>query len=207
MSDHIAVVLAAGGSRRLGRAKQLLPRAGEPLVCRAVRLARATAPLRLLVVVGARATQVSAAVRAADVETVMNRQWREGLAASVRAARDALAIDARGATRVLLLACDQPALEAAHLQALLEAAARADSGCAGTVHGARIGIPAVVTLARLAQAQPQGDAGLRELLNALTPETVGRLAAPELELDLDTPADLVTATARGLIDPLPSTSE
>jgi molybdenum cofactor cytidylyltransferase len=65
----------------------------------------------------------------------------------------------------------------------------------------------VVTLARLAQAQPQGDAGLREVLNALTPDTVGRLAAPELELDLDTPADLATATARGLIDPLPSTSE
>lgn len=207
MSDHIVVVLAAGGSRRLGRAKQLLQRAGEPLVCRVVRMARATAPRRLLVVVGARATQVSAAVRAADVEIVMNRQWREGLASSVRAARDALAADGDVATRVLLLACDQPALETAHLQALLEAAAKADSGCAGTVHGARIGIPAVVTLARLARAQPQGDAGLREVLNALTPDAVGRLVAPDLELDLDTPADLVTATARGLIDPLPSTSE
>ena len=38
---HVAVVLAAGGSTRLGRPKQLLTRDGEALVHRAARLALA----------------------------------------------------------------------------------------------------------------------------------------------------------------------
>jgi len=201
VSDHVAVVLAAGGSRRLGgRPKQLILRDGETLVQRALRLARDTAPRRLLLVVGARATQIAAGARAADVQVVLNRDWREGLASSVRVARDVLARDHAGATGCLLLACDQPALELPHLQALLQAAALSASGCAGTVHGARIGIPAVVSISRLLAAQPQGDAGLRELLNALAPSQVGKVHAPELALDLDTPPDLADAARRGWID-------
>ncbi len=201
MTDHVAVVLAAGGSRRLGgRPKQLIERDGETLVHRALRLARDTTPRRLLLVVGARATQITAATRAPDVLVVHNGHWREGLASSVRAVRDTLAQDDAGAIHCLLLACDQPALALPHLQALLHAARQAGSGCAGTVHGARIGIPAVVTVARLLQAQPRGDAGLREVLNALPPEQIGQLYAPELALDLDTPPDLAEAARRGWID-------
>ena len=50
---HAAVVLAAGGSTRLGRPKQLLTRDGETLVHRAARLAIATGATRVLVVTGA----------------------------------------------------------------------------------------------------------------------------------------------------------
>lgn len=201
MNDHLAIVLAAGGSRRLGgRAKQLLLRDGETLVRRAVRLAQATAPRRLLLVVGAHAVAVADAAQAPDVQPVINLAWHEGLASSVRAARDALLQGDAGATRCLLLACDQPALEVQHLQALLDAAAAATSGCAGTLHGDRLGIPAVVTLSRLLAAQPQGDAGLRELLNAVPPDQVGRLDLPELAFDLDTPQDLDAAIQHGWID-------
>lgn len=202
MSGHVAVVLAAGGSRRLdGRPKQLIQRDGEPLVQRALRLARQTAPARLLLVVGAHAEQIAAAGHADDVQVVLNGHWRQGLGSSVRAASRALDVDAAGASRCLLLVCDQPALQRAHLEALLQAADGAASGCAGTVHGTRLGVPAVVTIARLLAARPQGDAGLRELLNALPPAQVGRMQAPELALDLDTPADLAQAARRGWIDP------
>ncbi|WP_238527648.1 nucleotidyltransferase family protein [Pseudoxanthomonas spadix] len=198
----MAVVLAAGGSRRLGgRPKQLIERDGETLVQRALRLARETAPARLLLVVGAHADQIAAAGRADDVQVVLNGHWRQGLGSSVRAACEVLAVDAAGASRCLLLACDQPALQRAHLEALLQAADGAASGCAGSVHGTRMGVPAVVAMARLLTARPQGDAGLRELLNALPPAQVGRVQAPELALDLDTPADLADAARRGWIDP------
>lgn len=206
MSDHVAVVLAAGQSLRLGQPKQLLRREGETLVHRALWLAHATEPQRTLLVVGAHARQVIAAAgigAASQVQVIHNLQWREGLGSSVRAARDALAHDTPDVARCLLLVCDQPALTQAHLQALLQAAEVAASGCAGTVHDARLGIPAAVALTRLLQAQPQGDAGLRDLLNGLAPEEVGRLQAPELALDLDTPADVAEALRRGWIDPQP----
>ena len=50
---HVAIVLAAGGSQRLGRPKQQLTINGESLLARCVRLAADTAPERIIVVLGA----------------------------------------------------------------------------------------------------------------------------------------------------------
>ncbi len=197
-SAHVAVVLAAGGSRRLGQPKQLLQRGGETLVHRAVRLAAATAPRRLLVVVGAYRVDVGAVLRDQPCELVENHEWEQGLSSSLRCAARALE-DSDGS--ILLLGCDQPALELAHLRALLASAAQSKSGCAATAHNEVFGIPAVATPALLQQAKTLvGDRGLRALLNASGRERLGVLRAPELAFDLDTPADVRLAIARGLLD-------
>lgn len=196
---HAAVVLAAGGSTRLGRPKQLLTRDGETLVHRAARLALESGASRVLVVVGAYADDVAAAVRDLPVECVVNGRWSEGLAGSVRITAESLATHAHA---TLLLTCDQPALEVDHLQSLLDASRRAPSGSAATRFGDRVGIPAVVapTLMRAALAV-QGDCGLRDVLNA---EGAGVIAcdAPDLGLDIDTPDDVAVAVSRGWLDPL-----
>lgn len=200
MSDrtHAAVVLAAGGSRRLGRPKQLLQRDAETLVHRAVRLARATSPRRLLVVMGAYREEIDAALRDLACEHVDNPEWPLGISSSLRVALDAL----QGhAGPILILGCDQPALELSHLQRLLHGAARVAPGCAATAHDDSLGIPAVVSLELLRESRMlRGDAGLRARLNAISPEQVATLDAPELRFDLDTPDDVLTAIARGLID-------
>ncbi len=59
---HAVVLLAAGGSRRLGAPKQLVDVDGESLVRRAARAALATDPSQALVVVGAHADAVWSAV-------------------------------------------------------------------------------------------------------------------------------------------------
>ncbi|HJW46199.1 MAG TPA: nucleotidyltransferase family protein [Lysobacter sp.] len=197
-AEHAAVVLAGGGSARLGRPKQLLTRAGETLVHRAVRLAGATRPARLLVVAGARHPTIAAAVADLDCEVVWNADWANGLSSSLRCAAQALH-DHRGP--VLLLGCDQPALAAEHLQHLLQLATRRASGCAATVHGAGVGSPAVVTAAVLRGAELAGDHGLGRLLNALPGGAVSRMDAPELQFDINTEADVLLAIERGWLDP------
>lgn len=195
---HVAVVLAAGASRRLGQPKQGLRRDGETLLHRAARLAISTGAQRVLVVLGAHSGAMAASVADLAVECIDNDAWEEGLASSLRAAVRALA-DFDGP--MLVLGCDQPALQAAHLQALLDGAARAASGCAATAHGDALGIPAVIAAAVWREAeQLRGDRGFGAVLKRLPAETVCRLHAPELEHDLDAPADLVAATARGWID-------
>ncbi len=193
---HDAVVLAAGGSRRLGQPKQLLLRGGETLVRRCVRLAAATAPHRLLLIAGGHADGVIAAVRDLPVAIHVNADWEEGLASSLRVAAAALAEAARPC---LLLACDQPALEAAHLHALREGfAAR---GCAATRHGDARGIPVLVPPELLAQAMDlRGDRGLRHLLAARAPGHIALLDAPALAHDIDTPDDLAAARRDGWVD-------
>ena len=195
---HVAVVLAAGGSRRLGQPKQLLRRDAETLVHRAVRLALETKPQRVLLVVGGRAQAVRDAVAGLGVEVIMNPGWEEGLARSVRAAAVALAGSQAGC---LLLACDQPALQRPHLQQLLEGAAVSASACAATVHGEALGIPVVVSPVVLAQARELvGDRGLRAILQRLPRDSVHWLEASELQFDLDTPADVQAAIERGWLD-------
>ncbi|MFC3815128.1 NTP transferase domain-containing protein [Lysobacter sp. GCM10012299] len=199
MSDatHAAVVLAAGGSQRLGHAKQLLRRDGETLVHRMVRLAASTRPQRLLLVTGAESQAIADAAAGLGAEVLHNPDWAQGLASSLQRAAAALS-GFDGA--VLLLGCDQPALDAHHLQALLRGAGTASSGCAATVHGDAAGIPALVTMALMqASTQLQGDRGLGARLTSMA-DAVWRMDAPELRLDIDHEDDVTAALALGLLD-------
>ncbi|TKR31138.1 nucleotidyltransferase family protein [Luteimonas gilva] len=189
-------MLAAGGSRRLGRPKQLLTRGGETLAHRAARLAAQTSPRRLLVISGAFREEVEKALADLDGESVFNENWESGLAGSLRSAAAALA-DHDGP--VLIVGCDQPALEGAHLAQLLAGAA--NTGCAATSHGGSPGIPAIVPVAMLREADAlSGDRGLGARLRGLPQERVWMLRAAELEFDIDDEDDLRIAVDRGLID-------
>ena len=196
---HAAVVLAAGGSRRLGHPKQLLTRDGETLVHRAARLASETLPLHTVVIAGAYGDEISAALADLACDVVVNPRWDAGLSTSLDVAAQRLCTHDGP---ILIVACDQPALAMAHLQRLLAGAAGAATGCAATAHGERLGIPAVVPAHVLQQAHAlSGDRGFSDTLNALARNAVWRLAAPELQLDIDTPESEQAAIARGLLDP------
>ncbi|MDI9238469.1 NTP transferase domain-containing protein [Lysobacter sp. LF1] len=201
MTGHAALVLAAGGSRRLGQSKQLLTRNGETLVHRAVRLAVDSGAARVILVTGAFAHEVSAAVHdlasrtACGVRVVFNAAWPDGLASSLAAADALHGFEGP----ILVLVTDQPALEISHLQRLLAGAASVPSHCAATRHGERVGVPAVVTASMLAQAKHRrGDSGLGAQLSAM--RDVWTLEAPELAHDIDTPADVAAAVSKGWLD-------
>lgn len=198
-AGHNCVVLAAGGSLRLGQPKQLLQRAGESLIHRCARLAAATQPQRLLIVLGAAAQQIRPVLADIEAELIENADWRAGLSTSLGCAAVALAGDPRPC---LLLGCDQPALELQHLQALLRAAVAASSGCAAVLHQGMPGIPVVVSAELLAQsAGVCGDRGLRDALRALPLERLGCLEFSGLQFDIDATDDLATAISAGWIDP------
>ncbi len=197
------MVLAAGGSERLGRPKQLLTRDGETLVHRAARLALQTGPSHACVVVGAGGTAVADAVRDLPCTIVPNPGWREGIASSLRVAGAHFAMSRIPVlVPVLVLACDQPGLAHDHLCALLAGAARAESRCAATRHGRAVGIPAVVPGDWFAGAtRPSGDTGFGAALRGMPEDSLAVLEAPELLLDVDTQADVEQAVARGWLDP------
>ncbi|TYT25505.1 nucleotidyltransferase family protein [Luteimonas viscosa] len=203
MSDgHIALVLAAGGSRRLGRPKQLLTRDGETLVHRTVRLATESGAGRVLLVVGAGRAAVEAAVADLVCEVVFNTAWERGLAGSLKAAA---ARSSGAGGRVLILPCDLPGLEASHLHALVDGAAATASGCAATKLDDAVGVPAVVPagwfedLSRM-DLSTQADHGFGARLRAIDPEALFVLDAVELAGDIDTQADVDAAVARGWLD-------
>ncbi len=79
------IILAAGASERFGQPKQLLDWRGQPFV-RAVAQTALNAGLSpVIVVTGAYADQVEAALRDLPVTIVRNEGWQEGQASSIRA--------------------------------------------------------------------------------------------------------------------------
>ncbi|MCC6301152.1 MAG: putative selenium-dependent hydroxylase accessory protein YqeC [Anaerolineales bacterium] len=79
------IVLAAGESSRFGEPKQLLDWRGEPFVHAVARKALDAGLSPVVVVVGANANRVRDAVHDLDVEVVMNEEWRDGQASSIKA--------------------------------------------------------------------------------------------------------------------------
>jgi len=84
--EHIAgIVLAAGASARFGQPKQLLDWRGQPFVRAVARTALAAGLSPVIVVTGANAEPVEAALRDLPVQIVRNAEWQEGQAGSIRA--------------------------------------------------------------------------------------------------------------------------
>jgi molybdenum cofactor cytidylyltransferase len=111
-SDHIqpqvaAVILAAGGSQRMGRPKQLLPVGGMPMIRRVAEAVCAAVLAQVVVVVGAAADQVRPAIEDLPISVVHNPHWADGMSTSLQAGIAALRSDIQAAVVVL---ADQPRL-------------------------------------------------------------------------------------------------
>ena len=159
---HGVVLLAAGRSRRLGVAKQLLEISGEPLARRAARLALATSPLDAVLVTGDHAKAVEEAVRGLAIRCVGAEDFEEGMGRSLAAGLRHLDPACAGALVVL---CDQPALTAGHLARLVDVWTAEPTFAAASGYAGTVGVPAVLPrewFPRLMTAR--GDRGARDLL-------------------------------------------
>jgi len=103
------LVLAAGGSKRLGQPKQLLPFGDGTLLDHVLGTARACDFDQLLCVVGGAADSVRESVDFEGIEVVENPEFGEGCSSSIAAALSA--VDPRSQVLVLMLG-DQPGVTA-----------------------------------------------------------------------------------------------
>lgn len=186
MNRHGAVVLAAGASRRLGRPKQLLQIDGETLVHRAARLALATEPLQTRVVLGHGADLIAQALADLPLQLQFVDAWEHGMGASLAAGVAALPAHCSG---VLVLLCDQPALDAAHLQALVRRWQHAPQRAVASAYAGISGVPALLPRSWLGPGVLQGDHGARGLLRQRC-EEVDNVENQQLQVDIDTETDL-----------------
>jgi molybdenum cofactor cytidylyltransferase len=119
------LVLAAGGSSRLGRPKQLLPYRDGTLLGHVLGVARACPFDQLVVAVGGHAEEVLAGVDLGGADVVVNDAYGAGCSSSIAAAMDVL--HPRADVLVLLLG-DQPGVTCDTVAALL--AGRGDAALA-----------------------------------------------------------------------------
>jgi molybdenum cofactor cytidylyltransferase len=181
-----AVVLAAGGSSRMGRPKQLLPFAGTSLVRHAARVALNAGCDPVCIVIGANADAVRPELDGFPVSLVSNPEWEAGPGTSVRAGVAALAADVDA---VVFLLCDQPLVTAEHVRNL--ATAHADTGLPIVASGysGTAGVPALFARACFAEVLAvASDAGAKRVI-ACDPARVAVVPFPPAAADVDMPAD------------------
>ncbi len=102
-----AIVLAAGGSVRMGQPKQLLTIGGRPMVRRVAEVVCGTGLAQVVVVVGAGSAAVAQALAGLPVTIVVNEAWANGLSTSMRVGIRTLRPEIQAA---LIVLADQPAL-------------------------------------------------------------------------------------------------
>ncbi|GIE99351.1 hypothetical protein Ari01nite_68160 [Paractinoplanes rishiriensis] len=183
------LVLAAGGSLRLGEAKQLLPYRGRTLLDATLDVARACGFDQLLVTLGGSAGEIRGRVDLGGCTVVDNPDFSSGCGSSIRAAAAEIAGDA-----VVLLLGDQPGIDPADVRRLAAAetpvaVCRYDDGLGHPLLFRRPVFGDLTTL--------HGDKAVWKLLHSgRFPATEVRCAGP-VPIDVDTRHDYWRLLAGG----------
>jgi molybdenum cofactor cytidylyltransferase len=192
------LILAAGFSSRLGRAKPLARVRTLSLLRRTLNVVARFAPAKIVVVIPRQAARYRIEARGVKVVFTANPRRADGLSSSVRRG---IAL-ARYSPALLLLPVDLATLQPRDVARLISRW-RASRRCViarriGQRDGtARAGVPLILPRWLYSRAlEVTGDIGLRDLVSGLPAPQRVLLHLPSAALDVDTPQDLLAARRR-----------
>lgn len=179
------VVLAAGGSQRLGAPKQLLPYGNGTLLDHVLSTARACEFDQLVCVIGGSAEEIREHVDLRNAEVVVNDHFGEGCSSSIAAALTT--VDPRADVLVLMLG-DQPGIRPETVKALL--AGRGAAPLAACAYQDGRGHPLAFDRSTFPDLQAlHGDKGVWKLLDRAGEEVIDVPVPGRIPRDVDTDAD------------------
>lgn len=188
---HVAI-LAAGASSRFGSPKLLARLAGAPALQQSITAATAVAGQSVTVVLGAHAREIAPALRQSAASLVLNRDWEEGLASTIRAAVRAAPPGCEG---LLLLFGDQVAVTSEDLRRLFAAWRRHPVLVAAALYAGAPGLPAIFPRWAFPDLlELRGDCDATRVLRRNVDRLV-RVPMPNAGVAFDTPEDLLLFTA------------
>ena len=223
--NHAVIILASGLSLRLGQAKQLLCKDGEPLICFMTKLALSTKPQAIIIVIPDNQPSIASAMNElafqySMIQMVVNPTPEIGMAYSLDLAIEAVTqLTSSLIERVVIMGVDQVLLDEQHLAKLLAdkrsvvASAYSswqysnnmnlnETSAVTALKQNIIGLPLTIDcdLLREWQALLVGDKGLRYLIRGLPPSQISTVVNNQLSYDIDTPEQLAHAKQKGWLD-------
>lgn len=183
------LLLAAGGSRRLGHPKQLLPYRGKNLLQYAIDECVAAGVGPVILVLGAHAPKIQQQIDQKEIETLINPNWEAGMSTSIAFGVRHL-LSTRTLDGLIISMADQPFLTAGHLKELAQAVTQPgqDVVCAQYDEGAGppcyFGADYFEVLSRL-----NGDTGAKQVVRRYR-DRVRYISFPKGHIDIDRPEDI-----------------
>ncbi|HCI77195.1 MULTISPECIES: NTP transferase domain-containing protein [unclassified Psychrobacter] len=223
--NHVVIILASGLSLRLGQAKQLLCKDGEPLICFMTKLALSTKPQAIIIVIPDNQPLIASAMNElafqySRIQMVVNSTPEIGMAYSLNLAIEAVTqLTSSLIERVVIMGVDQVLLDEQHLAKLLADKRSVvassysswqysnnmnlnETSAVTALKQNIIGLPLTIDydLLREWQALLVGDKGLRYLIRGLPPSQRSTVVNHQLSYDIDTPEQLAHAKQKGWLD-------
>jgi molybdenum cofactor cytidylyltransferase len=177
------VLLAAGGSSRLGSPKQLLVHQGKTLLRRAAEEACGSTCKPVVVVIGREPGKMRAELEGLPLRIVEHAAWAEGIGSSLAAGLAGLEADA-----AIVMLCDQPRVTLRDLD-ILAAAYRVKKRSVVTATYAGVRGPPVLFAREHFDALRalEGDRGARRVIDRA--RDVEEIPMPYAAVDVDTEED------------------
>jgi molybdenum cofactor cytidylyltransferase len=188
MGSVIAIVPAAGESRRMGSLKPLLPYGNSSVLRTVVSSLQASPVDRVLVVLGHRSDEIAAHLEGSGAEIVLNADYRLGMLSSIQAGVRAAPDDF---SHFVIALGDQPSLSPTTARLLIQTAGERHASIVVPSYNGRRGHPLVLDACfRKEILGLDPGVGLRELLQR-HPDAIHHVLVPDEAVlsDMDTPQD------------------
>ncbi|MEP1097687.1 MAG: nucleotidyltransferase family protein [Cyclobacteriaceae bacterium] len=182
------IILAAGTSSRLGRPKQLLEYKGRPLLQHAIDIAVQFEWEASVLVLGANAAQIEEKINPKSLDLIMNENWKEGIASSIRSGLSYLLEKRPDLQHVLFLLSDQPYLS---IEVVRELLTKHEKTLAITAckYQDQIGVPVVFSKDFFEELRHlEGDQGAKKIVMK-NMDVVSTVPFDGGEVDVDTDED------------------
>lgn len=183
------MILAAGASTRMGTPKQLLAYRGCTLIRHMAEVAIASVCQPIAIVLGANAEQIKPEISQLPIPIVENKQWAEGMSASIRVGLEALLAVNQNLDAVVIALCDQPFVSSQTLNQLVEAYRFTGKLIIASEYSGTFGVPALFSRTWFSEIMAlKSNEGAKQIIRKHI-NKVFSVPFSEGAIDIDTPND------------------
>lgn len=173
----------------MGRPKQLLTYQGKSLLEHTIDTASETDANPVIVVLGANAGLIEKEIDEKKIHIVENKEWKEGMASSVRCGIATLLQIAPAADATIIMVCDQPFVSSSLLHELITEQKNTGQPIVTSQYKEAIGPPALFHKSVFYELMKlKGDAGARKIIEQRSNDVV-TVFFRKGDIDIDTEAD------------------
>ena len=183
------IILAAGNSSRLGRPKQLLDYKGKSLLDIVIQAAVDSHCRPILVVLGAYATEIKEQLQHAEIETIINENWKEGMGSSISLGLGTLLNRQEALEQVIIAVADQPFISSQIFHDLIETQQKTNKAIVASKYAQTIGTPVLFCKQYFeALLSLKGNHGAKGIVEQHSEDTTA-ISFESGQIDIDTEQD------------------
>ena len=189
--SHIAIlILAAGGSRRMGEPKQLLKWKNTDLVNHAIETSSQIDSSQIYLVLGSDAKLIRAGITDKNVTFIINEHWEEGIGSSISSGVKAVKKSNPSTNGILIMLSDQPLINHDYLNRMVTIWQEGTHQIVASDYAdGKFGVPALFGDRYFNALEKLSDDRGAKIIIKKNFEDVTGLNARDMILDIDTPED------------------